>query len=625
MPEKLSVLRKKAMSLPLTPGVYLMKNDDGLIIYIGKAKKLKNRVSQYFGSQNNHPPKVRRMVENVRDFDYILCDSEFEALVLECSLIKQYHPKYNILLKDDKGYQYIRVTRGEWPNLYAVKQKTEDGSDYIGPFTSSYSVTQAVERAKKIYRLPTCSKQFPRDLGKDRPCLNHHIGICSAPCAGKISAEEYREAFAGAVEYLKGSGSETVASLTAQMKEASEQLDFERAAVLRDRINAIRRVTEHQKVVAGTVPHQDVIASADNGKEICVSVLRFERGALCDSEHFFLESGEEKEELYRSFLTAYYTLRSEKIPPSIAVEVLPADAPMLEEWLSKQAGRSVRLHIPQRGDRHGLIEMARKNAGEHLLHRRENALRAAPGVEELGDLLGLKSPPYHIEAYDISNTAGSENVAAMVTFRNGRPLKRGYRYFRIKGFAGQNDTASMAEVLERRLTEYRNAADPDAAEGFGKLPDLILLDGGAGQLSAVTTVMERMGITLPVFGMVKDDHHRTRALVGAQGEIELKRLRSAFTLVSSIQEEVHRSAIGFHHRRSGKNALTSSLLEIEGIGPARVKTLLRSFGSLKAIREASVETLAAVKGVSRPAAQAVFAHFHPNEDKITGENIDKTH
>lgn len=613
MPQELQILRKKAMSLPLTPGVYLMKNDNGTIIYIGKAKKLKNRVGQYFGSQNNHAPKVRRMVEQVQDFDYILCDSEFEALVLECSLIKQYCPKYNILLKDDKGYQYIKITRGEWPNLSAVKQKTDPNADYIGPFTSSYSVTQAVEQAKKIYRLPNCSKQFPRDIGKERPCLNHHIGICCAPCSGNVSQAQYKESFERAVSYLRGGGSESVSALTQEMNQASENLDFERAAILRDRIKAIRRITEKQKVVAGSIAHQDVIAAAENDREVCVSVLRFMNAALHDSEHFFLEPEEDRETLLASFVTAYYTMRNSEIPPSITIERLPDESQTLEQWLTQQAGKQVRFHVPQRGDRLRLIEMARKNAQEHLLHHCERSHRAAPAVEELGKLLGLKAPPHYIEAYDISNTAGSENVAAMVTFRDGKPLKRGYRYFRIKGFVGQNDTASMAEVLSRRFGEYLNSNDSDATDGFGKLPDLILLDGGAGQLSAALSAMQEKGISVPVFGMIKDDRHRTRALVGTNGEIELKRLRSAFTLVSSIQEEVHRSAIGFHHRRSSKSKLTSSLLEIPGVGKARAKALLKAFGSLKAIQNAEVSKLLTVKGMNLTVATSIFSHFHTDE------------
>jgi len=587
-----------------------MRNAEGKIIYIGKAKKLKNRVSQYFGSQNRHSEKVLRMVSNVKDFDYILCDSEFEALVLECSLIKQYRPKYNILLKDDKGYQYIRITKGDWPDFEAVKRKEEDGAKYLGPYTSSYSVTQAVERAKKVFMLPTCRLVFPRDIGKSRPCLNYHIGLCSAPCAGRVSQQEYYENFSRALRYLEGGGEESISDLTDEMNQAADELDFERAARIRDRIAALRRVAEKQKVVCATVPFQDVFGFADNGKECCVSVMSINEGALYGTQSFFFESGERREELLASFVTEFYSVPGQKIPPQITVGFLPEGDELLEKWLSDQAGRQVRFHLPQRGDRLGLREMADKNAAEHLLHREAGAKRTSAPVEELGKLLGMKYPPEYIEAYDISNTAGAENVAAMVVFRDGKPLKKAYRYFKIKGFDGQNDTASMKEVIERRLDEYLKLSGNGETEGFARLPDLILLDGGAGQLSAALEAMDGRGISVPAYGMVKDDHHKTRAIVSESGEIEIKRTRSVFTLVSSIQDEVHRSAVDYHHKRMNKKTFSSSLLEIEGIGEARAKALLKELRTLTAVKKASVEELAAVKGMNKAAARRIYDFYH---------------
>ena len=607
MNERLPYLRKKSMSLPLTPGVYLMKNKKGEIIYVGKAKALKNRVSSYFGLQNNHTAKVRKMVENVEDFDYIMCDSEFEALVLECSLIKQHSPKYNILLKDDKGYHYIKITSNGWKNILAVKQRFDDGAEYIGPYTGSYGVTNAVAEAKKIFLLPQCSKVFPRDYNKSRPCLNYFIGQCAAPCAGKTTAEAHAEAVEQAIDFIVNGSGKAVEALTEKMLAASENLEFEKAAKLRDRINAIKKVSEKQKVVAASVEEQDVFAVVCSDEKACLSVIRFRNSRLYDNEDFIIDAPENMPEARHELLRSYYSMR-DFVPRRITVDGEIADSDVLCEWLSSLAGRKVAAVCPQRGEQHSLVEMCRSNAAQKLAIYLGKTGRATAALDELATLLGLKSPPKFIESYDISHTAGSENVAGMVVFKDGAPFKKSYRRFAIKGFTGQDDYASMAEVIERRILRYFE--EKDSGEGFGRLPDLILLDGGSGQVNAVKPVLEKYGLDIPLFGMVKDSHHRTRAIACSGDELSLTSKRAAFTLVSTIQEEVHRYSVEYHRNRRKKASLSSSLTSINGIGESRCKALLRHFKTVKAVSQASVEELAAVKGMNKIAAQAVFEAFH---------------
>ena len=607
MNERLPYLRKKSMSLPLTPGVYLMKNKKGEIIYVGKAKALKNRVSSYFGSQNNHTTKVRKMVENVEDFDYIMCDSEFEALVLECSLIKQHSPKYNILLKDDKGYHYIKIINGEWKNFFAVKQRLDDGAEYIGPYTGSYGITNAVDAAKKIFLIPQCTKLFPRDFGKSRPCLNFFIGQCSAPCAGKISREAHNEAVEQAIDFIINGSGKAVESLTEKMLEASENLEFEKAAKIRNKIAAIKKVTEKQKVVAASVEEQDVFALVCSDSKACLSVIRFRDSKLYDSEHFIFDLPEDLPEARHELIRSYYSMR-DFVPRRIAVDGDVNDSELLCEWLSSLAGRKVSIAVPQRGEQHSLVEMCRSNAAQKLAIYLGKGGKATAALDELGTLLGLKAPPEFIESYDISHTAGSENVAGMVVFKGGVPYKKGYRRFAIKGFSGQDDYASMAEVIERRILRYFE--EKDSGEGFGRLPDLILLDGGSGQVNAVKPVLEKYNLDIPLFGMVKDSHHRTRAIACSGDELSLTSKRAAFTLVSTIQEEVHRYSVEYHRTRRKNASFSSSLTSIEGIGEARCKALLKHFKTVKAVSQASIDELAAVKGMNINAAKAVFEAFN---------------
>ena len=607
MREKLRRLKDKANKLPLTPGVYIMKDKTGKIIYIGKAKALKNRVSQYFGSQEKHLTKVRKMVENVEDFDYILTDSEFEALVLECSLIKQNMPKYNILLKDDKGFSYIKITRG-WRNIYAVLQKDDDGADYLGPYTAGFSVTKAVEQAKKIYKLPTCNKSFPRDIGKDRPCLNYHLGLCCAPCSGKLSLGEYLKNVDGALDFLKFGGKETIRRLTAEMEEASENLEFEKAARLRDTIRSIEKVGSSQKVVSSTYKVQDVFALSVMDGKACFAVLRFEDNRLCDSEHFFTEEGDSLSEMRAELITSYYSM-NRSIPPRIEIDGEVEGKENIEKWLSEKRGSNVNIVVPQKGTQARLVEMCKSNAMQKLFEKYRCNDRNREALEELAMLLGLTNIPEYIEAYDISHTGGSDNVAGMVVFKDGRPLKDAYRRFAIKGFVGQDDYGSMAEVLSRRFEEYYKHKEAGATVGFARLPDLILLDGGKGQVNAVIPVLKEYNIQVPLFGMVKNSKHRTSAISTENGRIDFNARKKAFTLVTNIQDEVHRYAVAYHRKKHTKSALSATLTQIKGIGEKKAKNLMIKFKTLDAIGKADKETLMSVPGITEANAVEIIKAF----------------
>lgn len=610
MNPKMKILRKKAMSLPLLPGVYIMKNADGEIIYIGKAKALKNRVSQYFGSQNRHPIKVRKMVENVDRFDYIVTGSEFEALVLECSLIKQHSPKYNILLKDDKGYSYIRISEGEYRKISAVFNKKDDGSEYIGPYLSSYSVRQSVDAANKIFKLPQCNKVFPRDFGKSRPCLNYYISQCCGLCTGKIKKSDYDEAVDGAIAFLKGDSRDIIADLRVKMEKAAEELDFEQAAKLRDRINSIERIKEKQKVVYKSVEEQDVFATADIDGSVCLAVLRFSNGRLFDSEHFFFDDPGDKEGMRSDFITSYYSMR-DNIPKRVTVDGEVADRELLEQWLSEKKGKKVTVFVPARGEQLEIVNMCRKNAEEKLAIKKGRTGREIAVLDELKDLLGLKKTPEYIESYDISHTAGQDSVAGMIVFKGGKPYRKAYKRFSIKSFDGNDDYRAMNEVLTRRFSEYEKSKD--STEGFGKLPDLILLDGGVGQVHAVEPVLREFGLKIPLFGMVKDNRHRTRAISGDGGEIAINSKRQVFTLVSEIQNEVHRFSVAYHHQKHAKRGLSLSLTEIEGVGEKRASALLKYFKTITAIKNVEVDELSKAPGITSAVAQNIYDYYRTKD------------
>ncbi|MDR3645536.1 MAG: excinuclease ABC subunit UvrC, partial [Clostridia bacterium] len=563
--EKIPALREKAARLPLNPGVYIMKNAQGHIIYIGKAKALRKRVSQYFVRIERHEPKVLRMVENVADFEYILTSSEFEALVLECSLIKQHRPKYNILLKDDKGYNYIRISDNErWPRITAVKRQEEDGALYLGPYMSSFAVKQAVGEAVRAFALPVCTRRFPQDIGRGRPCLNYYIHQCCAPCRGRMGEAAYNELIDNAVTFLKGGYGLIFEQLHDEMEQAAQKLDYEKAAVLRDRIAAIRKVSERQSVVASKIREQDVIALASDGCSTVFEVLIIRDGRLTDKNEFTFDYMQDEKEARGEFIRRYYSLAKDA-PRQIALDGETDDRPLLEQYFSGLFGHTVTITVPQKGERLRLVGLARENASERLTQ-----LGARPGheekaLEELGRLLGLEAPPRFIEAYDISHTAGSGMVAGMVVYENGRPRKSDYKRFIIKTLTGQDDYAAMREVVGRRLRRLEETGT-QANTGFTRRPDLILLDGGRGHVSAVRPLIEAAGLDIPVFGMVKDDKHRTRAIAADGGEIEINASRLAFTLVSDIQEEVHRFAVAYHHLKQKKSGLATQLTGAPKIG-----------------------------------------------------------
>ena len=619
--DKRRELRQKAMRLPLSPGVYLMHNKAGEIIYIGKAKALKNRVSQYFGSEKNHDAKVRRMVSNVDWFEYILCDSEFEALVLESSLIKQNQPKYNILLKDDKGYSYIRVSGGPWPRITEVKKVEDDGAKYIGPYLSSWSIKQTIDSARKIFKLPDCTRKFPQDFGKGRPCLNYYIKQCCAPCRGRVSEAEYNEAFQEALDFIKGGSSTSVKALTAKMEEAAENMEFELAARLRDRIAAINKMKERQKVVASRVEEQDVFALAQGETHTAFEVFRFTGGKLSDRESFLTEGCQPDPEARSEFLRQYYAIR-DRVPPVVTIDGPVEDAELVARWLSEKRGKSVKLHVPQRGEQAQLVQMCRQNAAESIARQAGSTGRDASALDELRRLLGLEKVPAYIECYDISNLQGGENVAGMVVFENGRPLKSAYRKFKIQTVTGQDDYGSMREVIRRRFTEYYARQQQGDTQGFGRLPDLVLLDGGKGHVAAVEPVLQEMGVNVPLFGLVKDDKHRTRAIALSGGEIAIQSNRRAFTLLSTIQDEVHRFAIGYHRQQRKKAAVSSTLTSIPGIGQARAKALLKHFKTVAAIGQADLKELEEAPSMTQPAARRVYQFFHgePENEAPGGEN-----
>ncbi len=610
MSQLIANLREKAMTLPLEPGVYMMKNADGEIIYIGKAKALRNRVSQYFGSDANHSMKVRRMVSQVKTFEYIVVGSEFEALVLECSLIKQHKPKYNILLKDDKGYRYIRVTSPPYSRVEEAKQMKEgDDARYIGPYMSSYDLRQAIKETSAIFKLATCTHRLQYGKETVRPCLNAHIGLCCAPCTGKVSEAAYAERVEDAVEFLTKGSAKTMATLTERMQEAAENLEFEKAARLRDRIAAIKRLSDKQKVVMSHVEEQDVIALATGSGKSCFQVFRFYDGALKEEEYFMLPEQENAPAARAEFLLQYYTMR-DRVPLQVTLDGETEDAEILEQLLSEKRGRRVHIVLPQIGEQAHLVEMCKNNAAERIAHKVGMTGRESAALEELRELLGLEAAPLYIECYDISHTAGDTPVAGMVVYQNGKPFKKAYRRFMVKEAMGGDDYASMREVLCRRMTELQTA---DTEEGFGRRPDLIFLDGGAEHVAMVKPLVDSFGFDIPVFGLVKDEKHRTRAISADGGEIEIAAKRSVFTLLAGIQEEVHRYAITYHRKKRGKKTVSTTLLQIPGVGKERASALLRQFGSVRAVSGATTEELLLVKGMTKPAAEAIVRFFSEEE------------
>ena len=602
---RLPYLRDKTSKLTTSPGCYIMKDKTGKIIYIGKAKNLKNRVSSYFRPWQDHLPKVWKMVSHVEDYDFIVTDSEFEALVLECSLIKQYTPKYNILLKDDKGYSYIRVTKEPFPRLQAALQKEDDGAQYIGPFTSSFAVKQAVEEANRVFQLPTCQRRFPQDFRKTRPCLNHHIKRCMGVCTGQFSEEEYNDTVRRAVEYIKGGSQQSIERMTEEMNAAAEALEFELAARLRDRIAAIQKAADDQKIIDDSMKDSDIIALSQNSEKACASVIMYRGGRLFDKADFFLGEKEDQSQMRESFITGYYSVR-DNIPKEILLDEEIENAELLEKWLREKSGHAVHISTPQRGHLLRLTTLAKNNASEYLSIKVGRTGREIVALEELTRALGLSKPPRFIECYDISNLASSDMVAGMVVYENGRPCRKFYKRFSIKTVAEQNDYACMAEVLERRFKNYFEKTD----EGFATLPDLIFLDGGQGHVNVITPLVRAMGIDVPIYGLVKDSKHRTRAVATGGGEISLTKSRAAFNLVTQIQDEVHRYAITYQAKKHKKSSYQLELTKVKGIGEKKAVKLMTEFKTKEKLREASPEELAKAAGVSIETARELYEVIH---------------
>lgn len=608
--QKIAELRKKANTLPMEPGVYLMRDRRGEIIYVGKAKKLKNRVTSYFRGVEHHLPKVYRMVEQVQDFDYIVTDSEFEALVLECSLIKLHSPKYNILLKDDKGYHYVCVTKEPYPRIKLAMQKADDGNEYIGPFVSSMVVKQTVEEANRVFLLPTCRRKFPEDFGKERPCLNFHIHQCMGVCRGKITPEAYREVLDEALQFIRSGGVQSVEVLTERMQQAAEALDFERAARYRDRISAIRRITEQQKVIE--FPHEslDVLGWVQGEDKIYCSLLVLREGRLRDKKDFSFDCMAEPEEIVTEFLLSYY-MQAEAAPAEVFLDRELPDRALLEQLLREHRGKKIQFTVPQRGESRKLCQMAQNNAAQELARDTNRTGREIAALTELGRLLGFSHPPDYIEAFDISNIGGSTIVGGMTVFRRGRPEKRLYKKFTIRDMAAPDDCAAMEQMLTRRLTHYKEAAENGKKDGFETLPDLWLIDGGAGQVAAAKKAAAQFGVEIPTFGMVKDDRHRTRAIRAENEEIAIRSSQSVFRLITAIQDETHRYAISFSRKKHRKTGFASVLTGVPGIGEQRAAKLLKHFKSMAAVKAADEETLAAAPGMTRPAAEALYRYLHP--------------
>lgn len=611
-------LYQKACMLPMLPGVYIIRDKADTIIYIGKAKRLRNRVSQYFREGVPHDNKVTQMIRHAYTFDVIVCQSEFEALVLEASQIKAHRPKYNILLKDDKGYSYIRISKQAWPRLEFVLQKEDDGAEYIGPYTSSFAAREMAESAMDAFLLPRCSRRFPEDFGKSRPCLNAHIGKCMGVCTGKISQQTYNEAIQGAIHLIKYGKKDILRSLTQRMEAASEKLDFEHAALLRDQIRAIEKVRAGQKVVVDPDVEMDVCALAGTPNSVCAAVLRFRQGRLTDKREFLFHDTADIEQTRNEFLARYYLdHEDEKLPRVVAVDALPEDAASLHRLLEQRRGTRVQLYVPQRGDIARLVEMAHTNAVERLARESGRYAREQKTLDELAQLLGLAKAPRNIESYDISNWGDGTSVCGMVTFRDGKPYKAGYRRFKMQTVFGTDDYASMAETLNRRCNEYEKfaVAGVTSENWFAQKPDLILLDGGRGQVSAVREVLKGRAMQdVPLYGMVKDDHHRTRGIIDDTGrEISLNMNRSTYAFVSSIQDEAHRFANAYRKQQMKKKSYASALTEIPSVGPATAKALMRTFGTVTAVREADLQTLQKTPGVGEKMAQMIFAHFHPEQ------------
>jgi excinuclease ABC subunit C len=641
-------IQQELSKLPDKPGVYIMTHKHGSVIYVGKAKVLKNRVRQYFQDSAAHSPKVEAMVAKIAEFEYIVTDTELEALILECNLIKDKKPRYNVLLRDDKTYPHIRITvNEEYPRIYMTRRIDDDGARYFGPYANVHSVRETINLIRKIFPIRTCKRILPRDIGRDRPCLYYHIKQCMGPCTGFVDREEYRAAVQDVCSFLDGKQDAIIDRLETQMQEAAERLDFEQAAALRDKLVSIKQITQEQKVFSVSGTDQDVVGLAASNTDTCIQVFFVRGGKLLGRKHFIIQGSGDAEltETASSFLKQFYG-NADVIPPEIIIGADVEDRELIESWLGARRGGRVHVRVPKRGEKARMVEMVAKNARIEL-DRFNEEMRKAEGVreglEELAGMLGLDEAPGRIEAYDISNTGSSEIVASMVVFENGTAAKKEYRRFRIKSTDIQNDYASMQEVLYRRLkhalqertdAEAEHEAGKVAEHGaghspghdpghdaehetaqkkqgkFSRLPDLLMVDGGTGHVNAAKQVLQELDVDIPICGMVKDDRHRTRGLVVPGKELDLAGNLAVLRLVTSIQDEAHRFALEYNVKLRTKRYSRSILDEVEGIGPKRKKALIRHFGSVARMRQAGVDDFHAVDGISRAMAEKLYEFFH---------------
>lgn len=615
-------IQEELKKLPDHPGVYIMHDAQDAIIYIGKAISLKNRVRQYFQSSRNKGPKIEKMVTHIDRFEYILTDSELEALVLECNLIKEHRPKYNTMLKDDKTYPYIKVTLGEtYPRVLFSRQMKKDKSRYYGPYTSAGAVKDTIELIQKLYQLRTCNRVLPRDTKKERPCLNYHIHQCMAPCQGNISQEEYRRKIRCAMDFLNGNFAPILNDLEEKMLQASADLDFEKAMEYRDLLGSVRQVAQKQKITNSDGEDRDIIALAMDDRDAVVQVFFIRQGKLIGREHFHVSIGNEDtpREVMSTFIRQYYA-GTPFIPKEIMLQMDIDDAQVIAEWLSSKRGQKVYIRVPKKGSREKLVELAVQNANMVLTQDREKIKReegrTIGAVKEIASLLGL-GYVRRMEAYDISNTNGFESVGSMVVYEKGKPCRSDYRKFKLKTVTGPDDYASMHEVLTRRFTHGMEEKEQNRMKNiseeygsFTRFPDLILMDGGKGQVNIALQVLDELRLNIPVCGMVKDDHHRTRGLYFENREIPIDRHSEGFRLITRIQDEAHRFAIEYHRSLRSKGQVHSVLDDIPNIGPERRKALMKRFQSLYAIQTATVEELAEIPAMNEKAAICVYQFFH---------------
>lgn len=615
-------IEEELKKLPSQPGVYIMHDRRDEIIYVGKAISLKNRVRQYFQSSRNKTAKIEQMVSRIARFEYIITDSELEALVLECNLIKEHRPRYNTMLKDDKTYPYIKVTVNEdFPRVLFSREMKKDKCKYFGPYTSAGAVKDTIELIHKLYQIRTCNRNLPRDIGKERPCLNYHIKQCQAPCQGYINKEDYGKSISQALEFLGGKYSPVITMLEEKMQAASEEMDYEKAIEFRDLLNSVKQIAQKQKITDSGMEDRDIIAMAKEEKDAVVQVFFVREGRLIGREHFHVNIGaaEDNQQILTGFVKQFYA-GTPFVPKELWVQTALEDDTVIEEWLSAKRGQKVKIMVPRKGQKERLVELAEKNAALVLSQDKEKIkreeLRTIGAMNEVGNWLGL-TEVRRIEAFDISNISGFESVGSMIVYENGKPKRNDYRKFKIKWVKGANDYASMHEVLTRRfshgLKEAEELKEKGVDEEFGsftRFPDLIMMDGGRGQVNIALQVIQDLGLAIPVCGMVKDDNHRTRGLYYNNVEIPIDRHSEGFKLITRVQDEAHRFAIEYHRSLRSKGQVKSILDDIEGIGPNRRKALMRGFKGLEPIKEASMEELLKVPGMNARAAKSVYDFFH---------------